>query len=123
MMGGLDTALVALPEGNLRQYLHSLEKLRALQPRLIYPAHGPAFDNPSVAIERYIAHRRQRLAQVANALEDGERTADELIDRIYGASLDPQLRTYAASAIAAYLEYMQTEGRARTSAAGMWSLN
>ena len=57
MTGGMDTALVAPPEGNLREYLHSLERIRAIGPRIIYPAHGPAFEEPQLTIDRYVHHR------------------------------------------------------------------
>ena len=106
MMGGLDTALVAVPEGNLGDYLHSLDKLRALQPRIIYPAHGDPFHDPNEAIARYVHHREERVRQVAEALSAGARSNDELIDRIYGEEIDPRLRAYAGSAIEAYVDYL-----------------
>ena len=106
MMGGLDTALVARPEGNLRAYLHSLERLRALRPAIIYPAHGEPFEDSDGAIDRYIRHREDRLRQVADAYHAGARTRDELLDRVYGESLDPRLREYAGAAIEAYIDYL-----------------
>ena len=111
MMGGLETALVARPEGDLQQYLQSLEKLRALQPAIIYPAHGPAFEDPEAAIDRYVHHRMERVQQVFDALQNGSRDVSELLSTIYGSDLDPQLRSYAGSAIEAYLHYLLAEGR------------
>lgn len=122
MMGGLDTALVALPEGNLQQYLQSLEKLRALRPAVIYPAHGEPFYDADAAIDRYIRHREERLVQVVRALKGRSMTAEALIDVIYGASLEPVLRNYAGSAIEAYLAFLAAGGRAEMSADGTWSL-
>ncbi|HEY0811149.1 MAG TPA: MBL fold metallo-hydrolase [Longimicrobiales bacterium] len=122
MMGGLDTALVALPEGDLHDYLRSLAKLRALQPGVIYPAHGEPFYDADAAIDRYIQHRQDRVAQVVQALQHGNQTADGLIDDIYGAELDPRLRSYAASAIEAYLAYLAADGRAQIDGDGMWSV-
>jgi glyoxylase-like metal-dependent hydrolase (beta-lactamase superfamily II) len=107
MMGGLDTALVAHPEGNLALYLASLRKLAALNPAVIYPAHGPAFDDPAAAIADYIAHREARIAQVSAALGTRILSDDELIDRIYGDSLNPELRPYARAAIQAYIDYVR----------------
>ncbi|MGQ0813786.1 MAG: MBL fold metallo-hydrolase [Gemmatimonadota bacterium] len=106
MMGGLDTALVASPEGDLDLYLRSLRMIEALQPRTIYPAHGPQFDNPVAAIERYVAHRELRVAQVLEALAEGAGSDDELIDRIYGSELDARLRPYARAAVQAYVDYV-----------------
>ncbi|HEY0303650.1 MAG TPA: MBL fold metallo-hydrolase [Longimicrobiales bacterium] len=113
MMGGLDTALVAPPEGNLREYLGSLQRLRELAPRVIYPAHGEPIEDVAAAIDRYMAHRRQRVAQVETALTSGPRTSRGLADAIYGTELDERLRAYAASAVEAYLQYLADEGRAR----------
>jgi glyoxylase-like metal-dependent hydrolase (beta-lactamase superfamily II) len=107
MMGGLDTALVAHPEGNLALYMASLEKLAALQPRVIHPAHGPSFDDPAAAIAQYVAHRHARIAQVSWALGTSNLTDDQLIDRIYGDALNPELRPYARAAIQAYIDYVR----------------
>jgi glyoxylase-like metal-dependent hydrolase (beta-lactamase superfamily II) len=113
MMGGLDTALVAAPEGNLHNYLASLQRLKLLGPRIIYPAHGPAIKDPLQAIDRYLHHREQRIAQAENALKAGPRSTDDLVDIIYGGTLDDRLRYYAASAVEAYLEYLAVQGRAQ----------
>jgi len=122
LMGGLDTALVARPEGDLAQYLDSLRKLKSLQPRLIYPAHGERFDAPDDAIDRYIAHREERIAQVVAGLKDGPLSAEALLDKVYGVSLDARLRHYAETAIEAYLAFLQAQQRVRASPSGMWSL-
>lgn len=111
MMGDLDTTVVAAPEGDLAQYLKSLERVRELRPRTIYPAHGPAFTDPDAAIDRYIHHREDRLAQVAAALEQGDDDAGSITDRIYGPALDPGLRVFAEAAVAAYLAYLHASGR------------
>ena len=71
MMGGLDTALVARPEGNLGKYLKSLDRLRERNPSRILPTHGPDFDNPIEAIDRYKQHRIARLEQVYDAMMSG----------------------------------------------------
>ncbi len=113
MMGGLDTALVGAPEGNLHDYLASLQRLRALEPRIVYPAHGPAIEDPLEAIDRYLHHREQRIAQAESALKAGPRSTDDLVEIIYGAALDDRLRYYAASAVEAYLEYLAVQGRAQ----------
>ncbi|HEY0673821.1 MAG TPA: MBL fold metallo-hydrolase [Longimicrobiales bacterium] len=121
MMGGLDTALVALPEGDLQAYLTSLEKIRALQCTTIYPAHGEPFTDPDAAIERYVRHRLERVQQVTNALQAGPARAEDLVDRIYGRELDPRLRVYAADAVLAYLAYLQNGGMVQHTQ-NVWSL-
>jgi glyoxylase-like metal-dependent hydrolase (beta-lactamase superfamily II) len=111
MMGGLDTALVAAPEGDLGAYLASLERIRALAPRVIHPAHGPSFDEPLAAIDAYVAHRSAREAQVMRAVADGARSADDVVGRVYGSALEPALRAAARAAVVAYLEHLRATGR------------
>jgi glyoxylase-like metal-dependent hydrolase (beta-lactamase superfamily II) len=107
MMGGLDTAVVAAPDGDLGAYLDSLERLRSLRPAVIYPAHGPPFTEPDEALDRYVRHRRVRLDQVRAAIAVGDRDAKSITDRVYGDSLDPDLRPFAVAAVDAYLAYLR----------------
>ncbi len=118
MMGGADTALVAPPEGGLGPYLASLERIRSLRPNVIYPGHGPAFQTPDQALDRYVRHRQLRLEQVVSALHGGARTADDLLAAVYGPRLDPDLEAAAAAALKAYLEYLQGQGRIRRAGRG-----
>lgn len=69
--------------GNLREYLESLEKVRALGASRLFPAHGPVIDEPGKLIEEYVAHRVDRERQVAAALADGCVTPEEIVARIY----------------------------------------
>ena len=113
MMGGHDTALVAPPDGRLGPYLASLDRLRQLSPRVIYPAHGPAFQKPEDALERYVRHRKLRLQQVERALAAGAQGADALLDAVYGDKLEAELRAPAMAALKAYLEHLQGLGKIR----------
>lgn len=118
MMGGHDTALVAPPEGRLGPYLASLERVRTLEPAIIYPAHGPPFQNPVEALDRYFRHRQQRQRQVMGALERGVGDYDGLLDAVYGDALQPELRRAAMAALKAYLEHLQGLGRVRRKGRG-----
>jgi glyoxylase-like metal-dependent hydrolase (beta-lactamase superfamily II) len=120
MMGGLDTALIAPPEGNLREYLASLERIRALRPDRIIPAHGPPIDDADAAIARYIRHRRARCGQVADALANAPPlNTREVADRVYGGEVPGDLREVAVAAVVAYLEYLEEDGTVER-ADGLW---
>lgn len=121
MMGGEDTALVAPPEGRLATYLDSLERVRSLEPRVIYPAHGPPFEVPDAALDRYVRHRQERLDQVVAALGAGAKDYDALRTAVYGDDLESGLERAATAALKAYLEYLQGQGRARRIGRG-WQL-
>jgi len=114
MMGGQDTALVAVPEGRLGPYLGSLERVRRLEPAVIYPAHGPPFEDPMAAIDRYVQHREERMEQVLAALRAGHGASnDALRTFVYGDDLPEALHGAAQAALKAYLEYLQGQGRVR----------
>jgi glyoxylase-like metal-dependent hydrolase (beta-lactamase superfamily II) len=107
--------------GNLRDYLDSLSRVRALRPRRLLPGHGPAIDDPQAAIEGYIAHRAEREGQIVEALRRGAATPQQLVAPVYG-TLPDGLQSAAADSILAHLIKLQEESRAATDAEGKWSL-
>jgi glyoxylase-like metal-dependent hydrolase (beta-lactamase superfamily II) len=68
---GWSTTVVAPPDGDMAAYMASLDKLRARDDRVYYPAHGPAVNNPRQLVRGMIGHRRQRERQIVRLL--GER--------------------------------------------------
>jgi glyoxylase-like metal-dependent hydrolase (beta-lactamase superfamily II) len=123
MMGGLDTALVAPPEGDLFDYIASLERLRAAQPEIIYPAHGDPIRDPIEAIDRYLAHRTARLYQVLHAIEAGARSMNDVAVSVYGGTVPDSLRDAARGAAKAYLDYLERSGLIRKRDDGTWQVS
>lgn len=113
MIGGQNTALVAPPEGRLGPYLASLQRVRGLAPSVLFPAHGPPFEEPDAAIGTYVRHREDRLQRVLEALRAGVGDYDSLRTAVYGDDLEPELQRAATAALKAYLEYLQGTGKAR----------
>jgi glyoxylase-like metal-dependent hydrolase (beta-lactamase superfamily II) len=97
--------------GNLAQYLASLERLRALAARVLYPAHGPRIDDPDLVISEYLSHRRHREHQVIDALAAGHATVEAIADSIYDG-LPSALMMAARENVRAHLEKLRAEGRA-----------
>ncbi|HUH12179.1 MAG TPA: MBL fold metallo-hydrolase [Longimicrobiales bacterium] len=112
LTGGMDTALVAPPEGDLGDYLRSLERVDGLAAGVLLPAHGPPFHDPAATLERYTAHRRERERQVLAALGAGARTVAGVVERVY-PGLQEGLRRAAEGAVLAYLEHLAADGRVR----------
>jgi len=106
--------------GDLRQYLDALERLRALAPRRLLPAHGPAIDDPAAVLAAYLDHRRMRERQVLAALQAGRATVQAIGESIYDG-LDPSLTLAAQENVRAHLEKLKAEGRA-TDENGRWRL-
>ena len=97
--------------GDLGQYLASLERLLALEPRRLFPAHGPVIDDPRAILTQYLAHRRFREQQVLNALRAGQATVEAIAESIYDG-LAPGLMPAARENVRAHLEKLRTDGAA-----------
>ena len=95
--------------GDLGQYLASLERLLALEPRRLLPAHGPAVDDPREILTQYLAHRRFREQQVLNALRAGQTTVETIAESIYDG-LAPALMPAAHENVRAHLEKLRLDG-------------
>ena len=106
--------------GDLGQYLASLERLLALEPRRLLPAHGPAIDDPRTVLTGYLEHRRQRERQVIAALRAGHASVQAIAESIYDG-LAPALMPAAQENVRAHLEKLKSDGRA-TDEHGRWTL-
>jgi glyoxylase-like metal-dependent hydrolase (beta-lactamase superfamily II) len=108
---GRGTTVVAHPDGQLGAYLGSLRRLRDLASSAavtrVWPGHGPVLDDALAVIEYYLAHRRERLDQVRDALASGAVTAMDVVRTVY-ADVDPQLWPAAELSVRAQLAYLQT---------------
>lgn len=103
LLGEGDTTLVADPEGDVRAYLASLDRLEAARPRQLWPAHGPPILDPEGAIARYRVHRLHRVAEVGRRLAAGAAPDPmQLAQEIYGP-LPPPLDRAAVGSVAAIL--------------------
>ncbi|WP_309132213.1 MBL fold metallo-hydrolase [Brevibacterium sp.] len=106
---GEGTTIVTHPEGSLAHYLESLDRLIALlevgEYDRIEPAHGPTIAHPAEVLEHYRRYRRERIAQVEAALEQGARTAAEVCDIVYH-DVDPSVRGAAEQIVRAQLSYL-----------------
>ena len=105
---GRGTAVIAA-DGNLADYLQSLDNLRTLTDEaklsVLLPGHGPLLTSPAATLDYYITHRQERLAEVTAALNAGDRTTADIVSRVY-ADGDHNLWPYAAWSVRAALEYL-----------------
>jgi ribonuclease/clavin/mitogillin len=96
--------------GNLGEYLASLERIRALQPRRLLPGHGPIVDDPMALIDHYVEHREMRDRKILEAIASGARTPEEIVERVY-FGLSATLKRAAADTVEAHLQKLREEGR------------
>ncbi len=107
---GLGSVLIDPPEGNMRAYLDSLTRLRAL-PNLsvLFGGHGPAMANPYAKIDAYIAHRLEREKRILEAVRHGAVTPRDIVARVY-TDVSPRAHAMAERAVLAHLEKLESDG-------------
>jgi glyoxylase-like metal-dependent hydrolase (beta-lactamase superfamily II) len=101
--------VVAHPDGRLAPYLSSLRRLRALADEgitVVLPGHGPVLDDAAQVLDGYLAHREERLAQVRAAIDAGDRTPRQVVERVY-ADVDEALWGAAELSVRAQLDFLQ----------------
>lgn len=105
---GRGTTVVAHPDGALRPYLASLDRLRALGDVPVLPGHGPELPSVAAVAAAYLAHRQQRLDQVRAALEQlgPDATARQVVDLVY-ADVPEAVRWAAELSVHAQLDYLR----------------
>ncbi|WP_285243959.1 MBL fold metallo-hydrolase [Pseudarthrobacter sp. fls2-241-R2A-127] len=105
---GRGTTVLDYPDGTLGDYLSSLDRLEALGPATVLPAHGPVLPSLALIARDYRAHREDRLAQIRAALGTLGRdaTVGDVADAVY-AGVDPSVRRAAELSVAAQLSYLR----------------
>ena len=107
---GRGTSVIDPPEGDLASYLRSLQQMLSLDPRVIYPGHGPTVFDAQARLREYLTHRATREDQVLRALQDGPATPADLVPGIY-ADTPSELHPVAERQILAHLLKLEREGR------------
>jgi len=77
MIAGMGTILIPPVEGRMEEYLQQLQRLKGLEPHLLFPSHGPILSLPQQTLSNYIEHREKRHDKVLMAVESG---LEELAD-------------------------------------------
>ncbi|WP_028081865.1 MBL fold metallo-hydrolase [Solimonas soli] len=107
LIQGIGTVVIAKPEGDMRKYFATLERLIALAPRAIVPSHGTALGTV-YRLEETLKHRRLREQQVLSLWREG-RDLDAMLRLIY-ADVDPRLLGLARMNIESHLDKLRAEG-------------
>ncbi|QGF22842.1 MBL fold metallo-hydrolase [Raineyella fluvialis] len=107
---GRGTTQISWPDGNLAQYLATLDKMERLvqlfRVRRLMPGHGPVIMEPTATIRAYREHRLQRLDQIRAAYQKGHTSVAALVDAVYGDLVGPTQKA-AELTVRAQLEYLE----------------
>ena len=107
------TVVINPPDGDMRAYLRSLERLLAEDIAIIAPGHGYLVGAPHKEIRRLIAHRLGREQKVLAALRKLETASlDELLPLVYD-DVPARIHRVAARSLSAHLEKLLAEGAVR----------
>jgi len=107
------TVVINPPDGDMRAYLASLDKLLTEDIAIIAPGHGYLIGAPHKEVRRLVAHRLAREAKVAAALRRrGEASVEELVPDVYD-DVSPKLHPVAMRSLTAHLDKLVAEGRVR----------
>ncbi|HWK76023.1 MAG TPA: MBL fold metallo-hydrolase [Povalibacter sp.] len=116
------TVVIAPPDGNMSQYLRSLQRLQNEPVTRIAPGHGLTIEDAQSEIEHIIAHRLKREAKVVERLaEMGKANLDALVARVYD-DVDSRLHPLAKSSLLAHLLKLEEDGRVRSDSDAQWQV-
>ena len=107
---GWNTTIVSPPDGNMGDYLRSLETCIAREDSRYLPGHGPPIEKPAPFVRAYLGHRRMREGQILRCLDDGAATVPAMVARMY-AHLPERMHWAAGRSTLAHLEHMVETGR------------
>jgi len=101
------------PDGRVDQTIDSLSLIKELladgEP-LILPGHGPLVTDPRAVLAFALTAREARLAQVEEAVRDGDGTVSAIADRLYGP-FDERIRRMIEATVRAHLRYLHDRRR------------
>ena len=104
LVAGKGSSWVGLPEGNVADYLSSIDTLKNLNLKLLAPAHGEVSRAPYNKLNQARTHRLARLEQVLTALGEETLSLDELLKHVY-PDVPSELNLLAERSLLALLEY------------------
>jgi glyoxylase-like metal-dependent hydrolase (beta-lactamase superfamily II) len=113
---GWSTSVIVPPDGNMADYMTSLEKLLRREDAIYLPTHGPAITAPRRHVESFIAHRRERRDGILRELGATPKPIFDLVDALY-LGLNPALRPAAARSVFAHLIELVDLGLVKTDGA------
>jgi len=104
------TSVVSPPDGDMADYMASLDRLLGRPETTYWPGHGPAVRDPQPFVRAFIAHRNEREVQIAACLSDGPKTIPEMV-RVMYADVPETLHRAAARSVLAHVLRMVDDGR------------
>ena len=106
---GWSTTVITPPDGDMRAYFASLEKVRALSADVLWPTHGAPVLEVQPFIEAFVCHRRDREAQVLAAVRGGTVMIPDIVRQLY-IGVDDKLYQAAGRSVMSHLLKLADDG-------------
>lgn len=106
---GWSTSVVSPPDGDMTDYMASLQKLHDREDRIYFPAHGPAIEKPRQLVRGMIGHRRSREKQILKQIGEGHTRISQMVPRMY-KGVDERLWPAAGRSVLAHLIDLDRRG-------------
>jgi len=114
------TVVIDPPDGNMKHYIESLQRCKALDCEALAPGHGGVIQDPARAIDWIVDHRLEREEKVRAAIEANPNlTTRELVPHVY-QDVDPKLYGWAERSLLAHVLKLEADGVA-AQASGRWN--
>ena len=113
---GWSTTVVTPPDGNMADYLASLDLIKSRNFATLWPTHGPPITEPGPFIDAYKGHRLDRERQILAQLQAGETRIREMVPKMY-VGVEPRLYPAAAHSVFAHMIQLVRSGRVATDGA------
>lgn len=99
------TTAISLPDGSMKDYMASLDKLLARKDKIYLPGHGGSIRQPKKFVRALKTHRTMRERAILACIKQDDKTIDKIVKAIY-RNINPQLYSAAALSVLAHLEYL-----------------
>jgi len=107
---GWSTTVVSPPDGDMADYMRSLDRLLGRNDRIYYPAHGDPVTEPQRFVRAIATHRRQRERQILDLLEQEAQAVPAMVAAMY-RGIDPRLHGAAGRSVLAHLIDLEARDR------------
>ena len=110
---GWSTTVVSPPDGDMGQYMQSLQKVADRRDAILYPTHGGPITDPTPFLDAYAEHRRERERQILDQLVTGPKSIRDMVTVLY-ADIDKKLHKPARRSVWSHLIQLHRQGRVST---------
>ena len=114
---GWSTTIVSPPDGDMRQYFESMNKVIARDDQILWPTHGGPVTDPQAFLRAYLEHRLERERQIVHQIATGNHTIPGIVKVLY-AQVDKKLHRPARRSVWSHLRKLVDDGVIATSDGG-----